>query len=66
MASRGPEYQNWKEYTGDSSQGISYPLVPLWGSKNEVVSPKFHFRTQFLKSVLAKSHFGADFRENST
>ena len=40
-----PEYQNWNEYTGDSSKGMRYPLVPLWGSKIEVVAPKWHFRT---------------------
>ena len=43
-----PEYQKGKQYTGDSSQGIRYPLVPLWGSKNEVVAPKCRFQnTQF-------------------
>ena len=45
---------------------MSQALVPLWGSKNEVVAPIFRFRTDFLKSVLAKCHFGADFRKNST
>ena len=34
-----PEYQKGKQYTGDSSQGIRLALVPLWGSKNEVVAP---------------------------
>ena len=61
-----PEYQNWKEYTGDSSQGMSQALVPLWGSENEVLAPIFRFRTDFLKSALAKCYFGADFRKNST
>ena len=61
-----PENQKCKEQTGDSSQGVRYPLVPLLGSKNEVVAPIFRFRTDFLKSVLAKWHLGADFRKNST
>ena len=61
-----PEYQKGKQYTGDSSQGMSQALVPLWGSENEVVAPIFRFRTDFLKSVLAKWHLGADFRKNST
>jgi hypothetical protein len=61
-----PENQKYKQYTGDSSQAIRYPVVPMWGSKNEVVAPKCRFITHFLKSVLEKSHFGADFRKNST
>ena len=59
------EYQKRKQYTGDSSQGIRYPLVPLWGSKN-VVAPKWRFQNTILKCILAKSHYGADFRKNST
>ena len=47
-----PEYQNWKEYTEDSSQGISYPLAPLWGSKNEVVAPKWRFQNTIFGAVL--------------
>ena len=43
-----PEYQNGKEYTGDSSQGIRYPLVPLWGSKNEEVAPLWRFENTIL------------------
>ena len=39
-----PDYQKGKQYTRDSSQGIRYPLVPLWGSKNEVVAPLCRFQ----------------------
>ena len=47
-----PEYQKRKQYTGDSSQGIRYPLVPLWGSKNEVVAPKWRTQNIFFGLVL--------------
>ena len=55
-----PEYQKGKQYTGDSSQGIRYPLVPLWGSKNEVVASEHN-----KGSVLAKSNLGADSRKTA-
>ena len=60
-----PENQKCKEYAGDSSQGIRYPPVPLWGSKNEVVAPKWRFQNTILKCDLTKSHFGADFLESA-
>jgi len=64
MASRGSDL-NIK--IGNNTQEIHHKaLVPLWGSKNEVLAPIFRFRTDFLKSVLAKWHLGADFRKNST
>ena len=47
-----PEYQNWKQYTGDPSQGIRYPLVPLWGSKNGVFAPKWRFQNTIFGAVL--------------
>ena len=47
-----PEYQNGSEYTGDSSQGMSQALVPLWGSKNEVVAPKLRFQNTIFEAVL--------------
>ena len=47
-----PEYQNWKEYTGDSSQGMRQAAVPLWGSKNEVVAPKWRTQNRFFGPVL--------------
>ena len=47
-----PENQNWKEYTGDSSQGKRSALVPLWGSKNEVVAPKCRTQNTFFGAVL--------------
>ena len=47
-----PEYQNCKAYTGGSSQGIRSPLVPLWGSKNEVVAPKWRFQNTIFGPVL--------------
>ena len=31
---------------------MSYSLVPLWGSKNEVVAPKWRFQNTFLGAVL--------------
>ena len=43
-----PEYQNGKEYTGDSSQGMRQALVPLWGSKNEGVAPLWRFENTIL------------------
>ena len=43
-----PDYQKGKQYTGDSSQGIRYPLVPLWGSKNEGVAPLWRFKNTIL------------------
>ena len=43
-----PEYQNGKEYTGDSSQGMRQALVPLWGSKNEGVAPLSRFENTIL------------------
>ena len=49
-----PENQNWKEYTGYSSQGIRYPLVPLLGSKNEVVAPKWCFHNTSFESESKK------------
>ena len=46
MASRQADLmtKNGKKYTGYSSQGIRYPLVPLWDSNNEVVVHKWRFQ----------------------
>ena len=42
------ENKKSKDYTGDSSQGMNYPLVPLWGSKNEGVAPLWRFENTIL------------------
>ena len=31
---------------------MSYALVPLWGSKNEVVAPKLRFQNTIFEAVL--------------
>ena len=50
-----PEYQNCKEYTGDSSEGMRQALESLWGSKNEGVAPLWRFKNTILGfSVLGK------------
>ena len=58
-----PEIQKCKQYTGDSSQGMRYPLVPLWGSKIEVVAPKCRFRTQILEMCSGEKPFWCWFQE---
>ena len=58
-----PEDQKCKQYMGDSSQGMRYPLVPLWGSKIEVVAPKCRFRTQILEMCSGKTPSWCWFQE---